>query len=216
MAALPPAPCQHPPAEATIDTLPSPADADVDPRIARSRSRIRAAAVRLLSAHGYDGVTMEAVAEAAGVGKATLYRHWPSKPSLMIEAVGCLTGHKGDPPPPGTPPRDAVVHSLRGLARVLREGTWGSVMPTLLDAAGRDPELDRLVSDFVGSRRGRLRGTVARAVDTGDLPAGTDVDQAVDLLVGPLFYAAFVRRRALPDDDVAPMVTTVWQGLLTA
>jgi hypothetical protein len=83
-----------------------------------------------------------------------------------------------------------------------------------VDGAERDPELAELHGAHSAARRAPLRAVLERAVAAGDLPAGTDLDLAVDLLAGPLFYRRQVLRGAVAPADVPAIVRAVLPGLL--
>lgn len=182
-----------------------------DPRIVRSRASILEACADLIAQEGFAGVTIEAVAARSGVAKTTIYRHWPSREALLIEAFGVCSG------PPGAPPaadsaRDDLRQVLGGLAHKLNDGDWCAAMCSLVDAASRDDELARLHAATIAERRRPLTDALARGSARGELPADLDVEHAVAVLAGPLFYRAMVSRE--PVD--AAFVDRVVDGALPA
>lgn len=191
--------------------LTKPADADLDPRVARSRAKIRAAVVDRLCTDGYEAMAMEAIAEAAGVGKATVYRHWSSKAELTVDTLSCLKD------PPVAPDTGDSVHDLQVIIRhmctAMSSQPWSGLFPTLIDAAMRDPDLAAHLERFRDGRRAPIVAVLTRAIDRGELPADVDVQQAVDQLAGPVFYRRFVMA-APPDEAYAErLVAAVWRGL---
>lgn len=159
----------------------------------RSEEAILTATVDLLAEVGFAGLTIDGIAARAGVGKATIYRHWSSKAELVIEAfTGCLeplelidTGSlRGD-----------LVQAIRRLIRVLTDSPAAHIVPTLVDAAERDPELAELHRSFTAERRKSMVEILQRGVERGELPAGSDLDLLCDLLAGPVFYRRLVTHR---------------------
>jgi AcrR family transcriptional regulator len=172
----------------------TPAD-ECDPRIARTRAVVLEGTLDLLIERGYDGLAIEAVAEHAGVAKTTIYRHWPTKELLVVEAVRCL---KDPPPVPDTGDvRDDLRTLMRGLAVGLRRSRWSNVLPIIVDAAERHPELRRLHRELVRERQNPSRIVLERAIERGDLPADADVELGVTLLAGPLFYRRLISQASL-------------------
>jgi AcrR family transcriptional regulator len=157
-----------------------------DPRIVRTRHAVLEATLALLVEHGYDGLTIEALADQAGVAKTTIYRHWATKEEVVIAAVSSL---KAAPEVPDTGSLRADLRALmRGLAAGLRRSRWVHVLPAVLDASERHPELRRLHRELVLERQRPSRLALERAVERGELEPDADIDLGVALLAGPLFY----------------------------
>ena len=112
----------------------------MDPRVERSRALILTAAVAELAEVGYGGVTIEAVAARAGVGKSTIYRHWNDKLELIADAFE--TFHERMVPDLGErPPRECIAILLGHVAEVVVDSTFSRCIPALIEGAERDPRL---------------------------------------------------------------------------
>lgn len=176
-----------------------------DPRVLRSKATILEATAGLISEHGFPGVTIEAVAARSGAAKTTIYRHWPSREALVIEAFGLCAGPKADPPDSGTL-RGDLLQILSSLARFLREEGSCASLQSLADAARRDPELARVHRAFIAERQRPMVEVLKRGVADGALPSGLHPQDVVSMLVGPLFYRAMVSFEPLDDDFVRTVV----------
>lgn len=153
---------------------------------------IARAAFREWARVGYGALAMEAVARRAGVGKAALYRRWPSK-AAMIPA---LLERAGTPlaAVPDLGSFRAEVHMLlTQTARVLRRPLVRRIVADLHAEMQRSPELARAVrSGIQAGRRGHGREVLTRAVARGELPADLDRELALDLLAAPLYWRLVV------------------------
>ena len=155
-----------------------------DPRIERSRRVILEAVLDELGAVGYGALTIEGVAARAGVGKSTIYRHWPGKLALVEDAFRTLKA-QALIPDTGTL-RDRLVAFLEQLATLVEESTYSACMPALIDAAERDPQVRAFHCEFSAERRAVLVDVLRAAVTSGELPADTEPELLADALVGPI------------------------------
>lgn len=179
----------------------------MDPRVARSRTKIFEAVLELLGDGGWDALTIEGVAARAGVGKTTIYRHWDSKAGLVRDA---LEAGKVDLPAVDTGElRGDLLEILGRLADRFASGEPARILPALIAAAEVDEELERMHRDFVADRRRPLKGALQRAVDRGELPEEVDVDVAADMLSGPLFFRRFITREPVSRAFVEQLVDTL-------
>jgi AcrR family transcriptional regulator len=172
--------------------------ASIDPRIERTRRVVLEATLELLAEHGYGAVTIEAVAARSGVAKSTIYRHWPSRVELILDAFHELK-------PPVAPPaegdvRETVIAVLENLARVVDKSTWSMCLPSLIDAAAHDPEARKLHGRISTEGRRSLVDLLATGVARGELPADLDPDLMAEALVGPILLR---RLMSLPPFDPA-------------
>jgi AcrR family transcriptional regulator len=157
------------------------------PRSEEAHRAILAAVVALLPEHGLKGLTIEAVAARAGVGKTTIYRHWHSKNELVVEALQQLRP-AGSPPDTGSLAGDleAMVELQR---RRLEASTLPQIMPRVLSEAREDPELHaEILSTAVEPIRAILGEFVDRAVERGELREDVDRESLVDILHGLPVY----------------------------
>jgi AcrR family transcriptional regulator len=184
------------------------------PRSEQARLAILDTAGELLLEHGLAGVSMDAVAERAGVSKATIYRWWSSKETLALEAVYRAWS--------GVEPQQSDTGSLRGdlrasllpWARRLRERPYGPVIAAFVTAAQTDPAFEEQYrSRFVEPRRQQLRAAFARATARGEIPADVNVEVALDMLYGPLYHRLLHRHAPLTDRFAAEVVDAVLRGL---
>jgi AcrR family transcriptional regulator len=157
------------------------------PRSAKAHRAILDAALALLFEHGYHGLSVEAVAARAGVGKTTIYRRWPSKQELVIEALRQVTP-PDVPEDTGSLQGDLIAFQQAQLARVVHTPV-PRLLPRLLGDASRDPDLhDAVVADVVGPIRRTLREILRRGVERGEIRQDLDLDFAVDVLHGTIIY----------------------------
>jgi AcrR family transcriptional regulator len=151
------------------------------PRSEEAHRAILAAVIELLPEHGLKGLTIEAVAAHAGVGKTTIYRRWDTKNDLIVEALQHLR-------PPGPPPdTGSLAGDLEAVVTLQRERLEASalprMMPRVLADASEDPELlAEIVRTAVMPIRAILDEFVERAVERGELREDVDRESLVDVL----------------------------------
>ena len=184
-----------------------------DPRVLRSKAAILEACSDLIAEEGF-GVTIEAVAARSGTARTTIYRHWPSREALLIDAFGTCVPLPVAAAPTGSL-RDDLVAVLGGLAGRLGESGWCATLCSLLDASSRDPELARLRTQTLAERRRPLTDALERGIAAGELPATLDVQRAVAVLAGPIFYRAMIAREPVDAGFVAGLVDDALPALGT-
>ncbi|GAA0370349.1 TetR/AcrR family transcriptional regulator [Micromonospora gifhornensis] len=174
---------------------------------------IRRALMQELAAVGYGRLSIEAVARRAGVSKTAIYRRWNSKLDLVLEVVTAAAGAR-------LPALD--TGSLRGdlallfqvVAHALGHPLAAQIIPDLLAEAARNPTIDETLQQVLRARQQEVAGRlITRAVDRGELPATTDPDAAVDLIVGPLYWRLAIARTPVTDSYLEGLVDSVARAL---
>lgn len=171
-----------------------------DPRIERTRRVVLDATAALIGEIGFGRTSIEAIAERSGVARSTIYRHWPDRPDLLMEAVG----HKIVALPPmetGTLRLDLVA-LLAEVAERLRSPETGPVLISLIAEARRDPQMAAVFAKFTAARFERIRSILDEGVARGDLLDDVDLEQATEDLVAPLFFRALFRMTPIDRDYV--------------
>lgn len=185
------------------------------PRSARSRQAILVAAGELLREQGLRGMSIEGIAERAGVSKKTIYRWWPSKGVLALDAFYReWAGAQGAIPNTGSLEGDLRAHT-RANVRALARQQLGSTVAALVAEVQSDHRLaDAYHEHVLAPLRAQTRTIFTRAVARGEVAAGSDIEAAIDLLQGAL-YLRLLHTHALLDqafaDAIVPIVT---RGLL--
>ncbi len=177
----------------------------------RSEDAILRAVLDLVAEHGVSGLTVDAVAARAGVGKQTIYRHWGSRAHLIHAAISCMAG-VDDVPDTGSLRGDLAV-LLDQLVAFLTRSDAGRVLPSLIDAAERDPELADLRAVNIAQRRATFEHVLRRGVERGEVEPGLDLDLVIDLLAGPFFYRRLMGRRVFGRGDIEPLLDLVLPAL---
>lgn len=182
------------------------------PRSEEAHRAILDATLALLSEGGYSALTVEGIAQRAGVGKATIYRRWPSKLPLVIEAFSQLPGFED-------PDTGDLVRDLEGMLReyleVFRSTPLGAVVPPLAAELPHDPELMKGFGAVVKERRRPLLAALRRGVLRGEIPEDTDLDLAADLIFGPITVRIFFTRPQL-DPALVPRAVRMALGGIRA
>jgi len=163
------------------------------PRSAAAHKAILHSAVALFIEQGFEGMSMEAVAARAGVGKATIYRRWPSKEELVIDAVTQVFAEAATPNTGMV--RDDLVQSGRELHVLMSSSPTGEVFPRMAAEVARRSPLGRLYGErVIGPRRAILGEVLRRGIERGELPESTNVELAIDQLVGVLLLRRLTGR----------------------
>jgi len=182
------------------------------PRDEAARRRILQAALDLMDETAFTQVTMEAIAERATASKTTVYRWWPNKAQLAIEAFREAVA-------PELPLRDTgslrndLTMQMQNFARVL-SGRGGRMLRSFLVAARCDPEVaEAFRSIWSDPRRAEAKSMLRQKQATGQLRQDADLDLVIDSLYGPLYYR-FLVKNELPSQKYAEsLAALVIQGL---
>jgi AcrR family transcriptional regulator len=177
------------------------------PRSEKARRAILESATELLLDNGLERVSMDAVAERAGVSKATIYRWWPSKETLALDALY----HEWDTVPRALPDTGSLRGDLLALVRPwvrrVRSRPYARLIAALLAEVQTDPAFASEYRErFVSPRRDPARQIFRRAAERGELPRSTDVEVATDLLYGPLWHRLLHGHAPLNDRFVQSIV----------
>lgn len=163
----------------------------------------------LLEERRYADVSIESIAERAGVVKATIYKWWSCKALLAMEAYAARTGERIPAPDTGSVERDMRV-MLRRTCRVLSDGNIGQTVAGLIAEAQSDPKLaEPFRTTFIGSRREQMVSILRRGIARGELRDTLDVSATVDLLYGPLWYRLLLRHAPLSPGFADTIVASI-------
>lgn len=165
------------------------------PRSAEADRAILSTTVELLATEGLRGLSIERVAERAGVGKTTIYRRWPTKRELAEAALQALfvqMENVSDVPDTGSVRGDLVEAAAIRMRAV--SGTQ-FLLPRLALESEEDTEFHRLVNEIlVAPARAPIIAVLRRGVERGELRADLDLELACDLFLGPFLYKLLVSR----------------------
>jgi AcrR family transcriptional regulator len=184
------------------------------PRSEKARRAILDAAIELLLARGLGAVSMDEVAEHAGVSKATIYRWWPTKETLALDALY----HEWNTAPRSLPDTGSLRGDLLALVRPwirrARKRPYARVVAALLQETHSDPDFAKLYHErFVRPRRDPGRALLSRAIERDQIPHDIDIEVALDLLYGALFHRLLHGHAPLSDRFVEDVVDATLAAL---
>ena len=183
------------------------------PRSAAADGAILTAALELLIEVGIAGMSMDDVAARAGVSKATIYRRWESKEALVLDALNLGIGHYATVDTGSL--RDDLLGFVAAMVDKIRGGLkTRDLIPHLVSAATGNPALQPALDEFAAKRARPLQALLERAVGRGELPADTDVQLAVDLVLGSITYRRLFYGEVFDDATAVRLVDYVLGGLL--
>lgn len=182
-------------------------------RSLRARSAILQAALALCREVGFAKLTIEAIAERAGVGKQTIYRWWPSKGAVVLEALNEYAGEVADFPDTGDVIAD-LRQPMTGVAGLFSSPDFVPVYTGVIAAAQSDPDLAQTLLDTtVMPRIASCRRRLERAQQQGEIRADADLNTIVELLYGGLYHRLLLRTRPPSPEQVATILDLVFDGL---
>ena len=166
------------------------------------------AALDLLKTTHYPALTIEAIAAAAGVGKATVYRWWPSKGALVAEAItSALTV---EDPPETDDLRADLIAAAEISIRNYAHPPGGLLITALAADLSDDPQLhESFINDFVLPRRRVVRQLLQRAIAEGLIPTDTDPELIMDMWAGAVMYRRLMRHMPVANDLATQLVDSV-------
>ncbi|SHN51348.1 transcriptional regulator, TetR family [Geodermatophilus obscurus] len=167
-------------------------------RTARIRADVLAALDALLTEQGYDALSIEDVADRSGVHRTTIYRRWGSVAMLLVDLLHLGTEDDWRPPDTGS-----LAGDLTAINRELYEALMvePSLTTAVIAASFRTPEAAEALSRFWADRYRRSEVVVRRAIERGDIRAGTDAQQLLVSATGPLFHQRVLLRRPITRAD---------------
>jgi AcrR family transcriptional regulator len=186
------------------------------PRSEEAHARVLEAAGELFAAQGIDATSMDAIADASGVSKATIYKHWPDKDALCLEVMSSL--HDADAFAALQSSGDVradLIAALNRQAPKPRSELRARIMPHLIAYAARTPGFGEIWRvRVIDPPRLQLVALLRRAVAEGELSADLDVEAAAVSLLGAMLYRNLLRQTGghPPDYLVESVVATVWRA----
>ena len=171
------------------------------PRSEQARRAILRSTLKLLQHTSFPDLTIEAIAAEANVGKTTVYRWWPNKGALVVDAFADSAEEQLHFPDTGSVFRDVSVqiNQFLGILRTPR----GRIVAALLGAGQSDAGLlESFRARFLRPRRQEAYKTLRRAIERGELPASLDLDVVLDVLYGAIYMRFLIRHDELSEEYV--------------
>jgi AcrR family transcriptional regulator len=181
------------------------------PRSEEARRKAIAAATDLIIERGVANLSIEEVAARSGVAKTTIYRHWPERASLIVDTARATFEHVVTPDT-GSLRADLEAY-FDSMIRADLNGKAGKLIPSLIDAATRDPEIDMLMDRYSHERQQPVLTIVARAEARGELPPDLERDVIIGIVVGPIAFRKVLQRRPVDAAYVSNCLDVVLAGL---
>jgi AcrR family transcriptional regulator len=182
------------------------------PRDARVDAAVAEATRAVLAEHGFGGATVEAIAARAGVGKATIYRRWPSREALLLGVMSAEVPALECPDTGSL--REDLVAVFGDLAEQVATAGPASYLSDIIGEAARNPAMAESFQRLITARRSVCGVAVQRAADRGDLRDDVDVDLVIDLVSGAIFYRKLFALSTSDRAHVGRIVDAVLFGVL--
>ncbi|WP_433793143.1 TetR/AcrR family transcriptional regulator [Actinoplanes sp. CA-252034] len=174
---------------------------------------IRNAVMKELAEVGYGRLSIEAVARRAGVGKTAIYRRWSNKLEMVMEIISDVAERKVPLPDTGSFSGDLSL-LLMIVSTALQHRVASQIIPDLMAEAARNPQIAETLQRALRTHQQAVgEKLIGQAVARGELPAGTDPDVAVDLIIGPLYWRLAVAREPIEEDYLEKFTVAVTAAL---
>jgi AcrR family transcriptional regulator len=186
------------------------AEPDAARRSAATQRAILAAAARLARRHGYNRVTIEAIAAEAGAGKQTIYRWWKTKPALFAGVLG------------DSAPRDIrrgklparLAQLLKDLQRDITSPLRRQIYAGLMAEAAADPDIAAAMQDrLIGTHAARLLAVLQQARSRGEIRRNTNMKMAAEQLLAAVWFQTLIGARSAGGRFVGRLVSQTLRGL---
>jgi AcrR family transcriptional regulator len=185
--------------------------ANIDPRVARTRTTVLGAAIDLLAERGYSGFSVESVVERTGIAKTTLYRHWPTRDDLLAAAIARLDG--SGPLPDGGSVRQDLQDLLARRVQAARTPQWERCMPALVEAAAHRPELAAIIARLTSQALAQVETLLQRGIERGELRHDLDPQLAASALIGPIVFRRLLLQEPPTLQRVSAVIDLLMQGI---
>ncbi|PGL68975.1 TetR/AcrR family transcriptional regulator [Bacillus sp. AFS055030] len=183
------------------------------PRSEASKTAILNATIDLLEETGYSSLTIEAIAARAGVGKATIYRWWPNKSILVLDAFLMSTESRLYFQE-NTSIHENFRQQLQALADVFN-GILGRTVVALVAEGGEDSEIAKIFyTNYLKPRREDAILILERAVARGEIQAGINLDVVSDMLYGPVYFQILIYKKKVDSKFIDTLVDQVMKGIV--
>ncbi|MDF1604530.1 TetR/AcrR family transcriptional regulator [Nocardioides sp. YIM 152315] len=180
--------------------------------IARSES-IRRATLELAHERGFAKLSIEAVAARAGVGKHTIYRRWPSKGALFLDAVLALNEGAFEYPETGDIVAD-LRQQMYAAVDLLGRPPLGPLYRSLLGEAQHDPAVSAALNErFIAPQTQRTIARLEKARDRGQLSPDFDLELAMSILSGPIYFQVLIADEPVTHDYVDKVLAALFAGM---
>ncbi|GIE81133.1 TetR family transcriptional regulator [Actinoplanes philippinensis] len=174
---------------------------------------IRNAVMKELAEVGYGRLSIEAVARRAGVGKTAIYRRWSNKLEMVMEIISDVAERKVPLPDTGSFSGDLSL-LLMIVSTALQHRVASQIIPDLMAEAARNPQIAETLQRALRTHQQAVgEKLIGQAVARGELPAGTDPEVAVDLILGPLYWRLAVARQPIEEDYLEKFTVAVTAAL---
>jgi AcrR family transcriptional regulator len=192
---------------------PTPTTRPGRPRSERATAAILRSAGELLDSRGLDALSVDAIAARAGVSKATIYRWWPNKAAIVMDAVLSVTSPQIPFPDTGSV-REDLRQQMRSVVRLYTTTATGLALVALIAQSQHDAvTATALHEGFIAPRRTTAGDVLRRGIDRGELRPDLDVDTAIDTLYGPLYYRLLVSGDPLTPRYVDRLIDHIYPTL---
>ncbi|MEN8653640.1 TetR/AcrR family transcriptional regulator [Streptomyces sp. 21So2-11] len=169
-------------------------------RTAKVRAAVLDATQDALVEQGFHGLNMDRVAAGAGVGKTTVYRRWGSSVGLIADLLRDMAEQSLPAADTGSLEGDLLTNA-RLVRQTLTDPRMGAVFQAVIAAAACDAQCATALNGFYATRIREWAPCVERAVERGEVPAGTDAGEVIRAVSAPLYYRFAVSREAVAEAD---------------
>ncbi len=177
-----------------------------------ARQRILDAAFELVGANDPGAVAINDIADTAGVAKQTIYRWWPSRTAVILDALVDGT-MKATPFRESDDIRADFDAHLRTVIRLFESPTGGLIRELLAESQSDDVIASEFRERFWGPRRELSRSRLERGIELGQVRADLDPEVVLDVIYGTLWLRLMVRHASMRPADASTIVTAVWSGI---
>jgi AcrR family transcriptional regulator len=180
-------------------------------RSARVREAVLKATLHAMAEHGADAVSISEIARRAEVHETSIYRRWPTKEHLVLDALLDYSEAKLPIPNTGTLRDDLVAFATEMTAYL--DSPLGRTLARSMAVAGDDDTLAAGRAEFWAARLDLASAMIDRAKDRGEVPSDLDAVTALELVIAPLHFRALLTRQPIDADDIAKLVDALLTGL---
>jgi AcrR family transcriptional regulator len=174
-------------------------------RTARNRDAVCQSTLQELAARGYAGLTVEGVADRAGVHKTTVYRRWGGVDGLIVDALQYAADDDWSPDLSGTLDENLLRFAETALNAFLDPET-GPTHTAVVASAFQSERAIEAVHAFFADRFGRAARIVQAGIERGEVPEGTDAVAVIRAVMAPMYFRLFISREPVHEEDVVRSV----------